>query len=82
VHLVETKVNCGHWFKWRVQCSAVSQQEGLCDLVGMVDYTELLTVWRPDLGKTAHSSEGFVFFLFIFICNDVTVITKQLLCSS
>ena len=27
--------------------------EGLCDLVGMVDCTELLTVWRPDLCNTA-----------------------------
>ena len=27
--------------------------EGLCDLVGMVDCTELLTVWRPDLYNTA-----------------------------
>ena len=72
MHLVETKVTCGHWYEWRVQRSAVSHSEGLCDLVGMVDYTELLTVWRPDLGKTAHSSEGFVcLFLFIFICNDV-----------
>ena len=36
--------------------------EGLCDLVGMVDCTELLTVWRPDL-PILHcaylSSEGF-----------------------
>ena len=26
--------------------------EGLCDLVGMVDCIELLTVWRPDLRNT------------------------------
>jgi len=49
--------------------------EGLCDLVhmGMVDCTELLTVWRPDLCNTEqymvmyHSSEEGLVFCFVFL---------------
>ena len=45
--------------------------EGLHDLVGMVDCTELLTVWRPDLCKTAQCMVITAVRGCFFVCNDV-----------
>ena len=64
MHLVEIKVNFALDTDISREYSTVLylNSEGLCDLVGMVDCTELLTVWRPDL-PILHcaylSSEGF-----------------------